>query len=292
MRADASPRPLPRGRVWTRWARAGALAAVGLSGARALAGEPQAGPLARTRQLLDTRAAIVGNQAAMAEGGARWRARELYRYLQVSARAGLRQPEADRARALAVGLRALERDRNEARTLDEEAIEAREDRARLDRSPDHPDELAGDASSIASSDASSAGSPPPSLVAPIAGGVLVALFGPGREPSTGVWLNRSGARLRGRAGAPVRAVGAGVVRRVAPSPAGGLALVVDHGGGWTSIVAGLAEVGVTPGARIARGDRVGYLGPGQGAGPELVLELWRGRTAVDPRRHIAIGAGQ
>ena len=123
-------------------------------------------------------------------------------------------------------------------------------------------------------------SSPPRLAAPIAGGRVVAAFGPGRQPSTGVWLVRSGVRLRGRPGNPVTAVGAGVVRRVDPSPAGGLALVVNLGAGWTSILAGLSPgnlpPGLAPGARVARGDRVGRLAGAAGGAPEIVLELWRG----------------
>jgi septal ring factor EnvC (AmiA/AmiB activator) len=97
-------------------------------------------------------------------------------------------------------------------------------------------------------------------------------------------------RLRGRPGQPVGAVAAGVVRRIEPSPAGGLALVVDHGGGWASLLAGLPPASLppalAPGARVARGDRVGQLAPAGGGAAEIVLELWRGRTPVDPVRHL------
>jgi murein DD-endopeptidase MepM/ murein hydrolase activator NlpD len=60
---------------------------------------------------------------------------------------------------------------------------------------------------------------------------------------------------------------------------GGAAVVLDHGAGWTTIVAGLATVTATAGRAVTAGQA---LGAAAGGAAGLTFEVWRGRHAVDP----------
>jgi septal ring factor EnvC (AmiA/AmiB activator) len=110
----------------------------------------------------------------------------------------------------------------------------------------------------------------PAFVLPTGGRVL-----------TGVGeLNEAGVHARGLAlavepGSFVRAPAPGRVAFVGPFRSYGLVLILDHGGGWTSVLTNLAAVGVRNGQQVARGDAVGRAG---GDAPRLTVELrYQGR---------------
>ncbi len=204
-------------------------------------------------------ASVLGAQADAARAGARWRARALYRV--VVARDAL--PPDLRARAIDAGARALARDLAEARAL------------RAER-----DQLGGEVVALesAANDDEAIGAPP-AFVMPVPGAVLVR-FGVAPDRLTGVLLGHAGVRLASASRAAVRAPAAGVVARIAVE-LGGTTVVLDHGGGWTTIVGGLAAADVAQGDHLVAGQRLGAA-----AGP-IGLEIWRGRHAVDPTLLIA-----
>jgi murein DD-endopeptidase MepM/ murein hydrolase activator NlpD len=210
---------------------------------------------AREAASLAARADVVRAQGATARTAARWRVRELYRLVVAERELG----GLARARAVELGARAVAREVAELRALEAEAARA-----------------AGERDAVA---AAAAGAPDvgarPRLAPPVAGAAL-ARFGTSPDPATGVLVSRAGVRLAARAGERVRAPGAGTVARVAADPAGGLAVVLDHGAGWTTIVAGLAEAGVVEGAVVAPGAPLGA------AARPVTFEVWRGPRPVDP----------
>ncbi|WP_018631492.1 LysM peptidoglycan-binding domain-containing protein [Neomegalonema perideroedes] len=85
--------------------------------------------------------------------------------------------------------------------------------------------------------------------------------------------------VKGAPGAPVRAAAAGEAIHVENGPQG-VMVVLDHGGGWTSIHVGLAEVGLKVGQRVNPGDLLGVLAARPDAA--LVFELRRNNLPVDP----------
>jgi murein DD-endopeptidase MepM/ murein hydrolase activator NlpD len=249
------------------------------------------GSRAGAAETLAAREAILGDQAAMARITARWRARELYRVLRSGDRVAL--SDADRARVMAAGARALAREQHEERLLLAERDQARAEQARL-RSPDAGGwpavEIAG---RLAAPQTPAGTRRAPRFVAPVRG-ALRSRFGSARDPATGAWFSRAGVRIQARAGEPVRAAAAGVVRRVVAASALGPALVIDHGGGWMSVLANLELIAapnpdgdgartLAPGARVAAGQVVGRVGDAPGG---VICELWRGQTPVDPAAHI------
>ena len=81
------------------------------------------------------------------------------------------------------------------------------------------------------------------------------------------------------AGAPVMAPAAGTVRYARPFRGFGAIVVIDHGGGWTSLVAGLGSASVRAGDRVAGGQPIGSAARGEE--PTVTVELRRRGRPVD-----------
>ena len=93
----------------------------------------------------------------------------------------------------------------------------------------------------------------------------------------------SGVRARGltfatRAGAQVVAPGAGRVAYAGPYRTYGRIVIIDHGGGWTSLITGMTTVDVAIGATVDLGSPIGRAG---GARPAITVELRHGGRPVD-----------
>ena len=138
--------------------------------------------------------------------------------------------------------------------------------------PQHPDEALAQAPETASASPASAGAPSP-YVLPVAGRTVTG-FG---APVDGA-LSR-GVTLAPRAGALVVAPGAGRVAFAGPFRGFGQIVIVEHRGGWTSLVTGLASVNVSVGDGVVGGSPLGNAGPGR---PSVSLELRRDGQAVNP----------
>lgn len=97
-------------------------------------------------------------------------------------------------------------------------------------------------------------------------------------------VSGSGVRSRGltfavEPAAPVVAPAGGIVRYAGRFRAYGVVVIVDHGGGWTSLIAGLGETAVTVGARVAMGTPIGRAAGGDE--PRVTVELRRRGRPVD-----------
>jgi murein hydrolase activator len=126
---------------------------------------------------------------------------------------------------------------------------------------------------------SQAGTPPaatgrPPYRLPVAGEIVTGLGE----------LSRNGVRARGitlacAANAPIVAPAAGKVVYAGPFRGYGGVVILDHGKGWTTLVAGLGAVGVRVGAQLPQG---GALGRAQGGeDPRITVELRRRNQPMD-----------
>lgn len=108
-------------------------------------------------------------------------------------------------------------------------------------------------------------------VAPVETIDLSAGFGSGGSR----WANRhTGQDFAVPIGTPVRAVGAGRVVRVSCGGAFGIAIVVEHPGGYYTQYAHLAAVAVDQGDRVTTGQWIGQSGTtGNSTGPHLHFEV-------------------
>lgn len=93
-----------------------------------------------------------------------------------------------------------------------------------------------------------------------------------------------GLDIAGPAGAPVRAMAAGVVVLAVPDLFfTGQTVMIDHGHGLTSIYAHLSAISVEPGSRVKPGDPIGAIGAtGRVTGPHLHWGVNLFDAALDP----------
>jgi murein DD-endopeptidase MepM/ murein hydrolase activator NlpD len=103
----------------------------------------------------------------------------------------------------------------------------------------------------------------------------------------GAWRMHTGVDLIAPEGTPVLAVQAGRVQRVDLISGYGLTVLIDHGGGWSSLYAHLLETSVSSGESLRAGQPLGLVGQsGNASGPHLHLEVRQrqpqGLVAVDP----------
>ncbi|MFJ3668000.1 M23 family metallopeptidase [Streptomyces sp. NPDC090106] len=108
-------------------------------------------------------------------------------------------------------------------------------------------------------------------VAPVEGYELSAGFGSGGSR----WANRhTGQDFAVPIGTPVRTVGAGRVVKVSCGGAFGIAIVIEHDGGYYTQYAHLASVAVDQGERVEAGQWIGQSGTtGNSTGPHLHFEV-------------------
>ncbi|MFI5288352.1 MAG: murein hydrolase activator EnvC family protein [Polyangia bacterium] len=119
-------------------------------------------------------------------------------------------------------------------------------------------------------------------------GPIVAAFGSYHQRVIGVKtpapivLGRPGVELLARAGTKVSAIAAGQVRFIGQIPGHGEGVIVDHGDGYVSIVAGLTSAEVAIGQPVQAGARLG-----EAVGPTIYMELAEEGTPLDPARWLA-----
>ncbi len=120
---------------------------------------------------------------------------------------------------------------------------------------------------------------PGGLVWPVAGKVTKSF-----RQSRG---DRQGLRVEARAGAPVAAPYDGVVVYAGPFRSYGLVLILEHSGGYHSVLAELGQIDALLGQRVVAGEPVGALAQGSQGTPELYVELRRNGRPIDPEPWFA-----
>ncbi len=129
----------------------------------------------------------------------------------------------------------------------------------------------------AASQPGAAGPPPAPYLLPVAGRT-VAGFGAAGETGAS-----HGIVLAPRPGAQVVAPAAGRVAFAGPYRGYGRIVIVEHEGGWTSLVTGLARVDARVGDRLVAGAPLGVAGQDR---PTISLELRRDNEPVNPLQYL------
>jgi septal ring factor EnvC (AmiA/AmiB activator) len=107
----------------------------------------------------------------------------------------------------------------------------------------------------------------------------------GRQPGPdGTTIRWNGIGIAAPAGTPVRAIAAGTVRLAQQLGTYGLAVLVDHGGGYYSLYGQLSAAEVRQGQSVERGQTIGRTGGANAdQGPHLHFEIrGEGGQALDP----------
>ncbi|HEX8821178.1 MAG TPA: peptidoglycan DD-metalloendopeptidase family protein [Archangium sp.] len=119
-------------------------------------------------------------------------------------------------------------------------------------------------------------------------GLIEVGFGKVVNPRFNTVTVQKGLDIRAPAGSPVTAVAEGTVAYAGWMRGYGNLLILDHGGGYHSLVAHLASVTPTVGDRVEAGAVVGEVGDtGSLKGAYLYFEIRRAGQAVDPAPWLA-----
>ena len=108
------------------------------------------------------------------------------------------------------------------------------------------------------------------------------------NPFYKVPIMHNGLDMIAPSGAPVYAAADGVVRNVIRSRKGlGNVVEIDHGNGYVTRYAHLADVEVRKGRELKKGSRIGYVGvSGNSFAPHLHYEVMRDTLVMDPVNHL------
>jgi murein DD-endopeptidase MepM/ murein hydrolase activator NlpD len=112
-------------------------------------------------------------------------------------------------------------------------------------------------------------------------------FGERLDPFSGEGAFHTGIDVATDYGAPVHATADGIIT-IAENHAGyGRLVVIDHGFGITTWYAHLSSFSAVPGARVKRGEVVGYTGiSGRSTGPHVHYEVRMNNAPINPWRYM------
>ena len=112
-------------------------------------------------------------------------------------------------------------------------------------------------------------------------------FGERLDPFNGEGAFHTGVDVASDYGAPVHSTADGIVT-ISENHAGyGRLVVIDHGFGITTWYAHLSSFSAVPGARVKRGEVVGYTGiSGRSTGPHVHYEVRMNNAPINPWRYM------
>ena len=132
----------------------------------------------------------------------------------------------------------------------------------------------------------STGTAPGILAKPVPG-PITSSFGYRTHPILGISKLHTGADMSAPSGTPIKAAGAGEIILATYYGGYGNAVVIDHGGGMTTLYAHQSSVRVSIGDEVATGDVIGYVGStGLSTGPHLHFEVRINGKPVDPAKYL------
>jgi murein DD-endopeptidase MepM/ murein hydrolase activator NlpD len=115
------------------------------------------------------------------------------------------------------------------------------------------------------------------------GGGVASGFGSRLHPVLGYYRMHSGLDIGGAMGQPIFAAKGGTVIRAGWNGGYGNSVIIDHGGGVTTLYAHQSQLEAAVGQTVSRGDIIGQVGStGLSTGPHLHFEVRVNGVAVDP----------
>lgn len=122
---------------------------------------------------------------------------------------------------------------------------------------------------------------------PVDGGWVSSGFGHRADPFTGRVAFHSGVDIANRMGAPIRAMGIGVVTFAGEKEGYGLTVEVNHGNGEVTRYAHAQAILAKVGDRVNRGDPIALVGSsGRSTGPHLHVEVLRNGRIINPNSYL------
>lgn len=135
-------------------------------------------------------------------------------------------------------------------------------------------------------EASKEGTAPGVLVRPVPGAITSG-FGMRVHPILGYTRMHTGVDMHAAYGDPIKAAASGRVILAGPYGGYGNAVVIDHGGGMTTLYGHQSRLNVSYGDHVTAGDIIGFVGSsGLATGPHLHFEVRINGVPVDPEDYI------
>ena len=122
---------------------------------------------------------------------------------------------------------------------------------------------------------------------PAANNVITCKYGYRTHPVTKKYKLHTGIDLRASTGTKVYAANKGTVTTSGYSSAWGNYIIINHGGGYTTLYAHLSRRNVSKGATVKQGDVIGLSGnTGYSTGPHLHFEINKNGSPYDPLKEF------
>lgn len=126
----------------------------------------------------------------------------------------------------------------------------------------------------------------PAFIRPV-GGALTSPFGTRIHPVYGTSRFHAGIDFDGASGSPIAAASSGTVIFADVFDGYGNTVIIDHGGGYTSLYAHMSGFNTSAGASVSAGTTIGFIGTtGVSTGPHLHFEIRISGVAVDPAPYL------
>lgn len=118
-------------------------------------------------------------------------------------------------------------------------------------------------------------------------GRLTSSFGERLDPFNGEGAFHAGLDIAAAYGTPVHAPADGVVAKAGPASGYGREVILDHGGGVTTIYGHLSAFAIVAGQIVKQGQVIGYIGSaGRSTGPHLHYEVRVNNIPVNPHKYL------
>jgi murein DD-endopeptidase MepM/ murein hydrolase activator NlpD len=112
-------------------------------------------------------------------------------------------------------------------------------------------------------------------------------FGKRKDPFTGEDEFHYGIDVAASHGSPVFATADGTVIKIKTEKIGGNVVIINHGGGVTTVYCHLSKFNVKVGQKVKRKDVIGFVGQtGKAIGPHVHYEVRKNGRAVNPYHYI------
>ncbi len=112
-------------------------------------------------------------------------------------------------------------------------------------------------------------------------------FGKRKDPFTGEEEYHYGIDIAASHGSPVYATADGYVHKIKTELTGGKVIILNHGGGVTTVYCHLSKFNVKVGQKVKRKDIIGFVGQtGKAIGPHVHYEVRKNGRAVNPYSYI------
>jgi murein DD-endopeptidase MepM/ murein hydrolase activator NlpD len=122
---------------------------------------------------------------------------------------------------------------------------------------------------------------------PVSGGYISSNFGWRIHPIRGRLIFHNGIDIAVSWGSPVRAANDGIVIFAGWYGGYGNTVVIDHGGGVSTLYAHCSQLYVTPNTRVTKGTTIAAVGStGSSTGPHLHFEIRQNGTPINPRGRL------